>query len=165
MLEHSNKSGVQAHELFQEVSNAPACFAAARVGLAIGTMRGFTATLRDAESAYLQALMDTPTRTSTYVELPREWWPSTWFHYGAKRTEPKYIRPHCRLLRALYGHPESGALWERTLQVIMGQEGWTTVPNHGGVFVNKKSAALVIVYVDDMILIGSHKDTRRIWRS
>ena len=103
------KSGVQAQELFEDVSNAPASFAAARAGLAVGALHGFRASLRDAESAYLQALMDTPTRISTYVELPREWWPDSWFYDGSKRMEPKYIRLSCRLLRALYGHPESGA--------------------------------------------------------
>ena len=159
------KSGNDAHDLFDDISNTPASFAAARAGIAVGVLRGFRGTLRDAESAYLQALMDTPARTPTFVELPREWWPDSWFHDGAKRMQPKYIRPHCRLLRALYGHPESGALWERTLQQIMREEGWHSLPEHGGVFVHAKSGAVMIVYVDDMLLLASPRDTPRIWRA
>ena len=71
------------------------------------------------ETAYLQAVIDSPTRTPTFVELPKEWWPDSWFVDGALRQIPKYDRPHCRLLRALYGHPEAGALWEARLDDIM----------------------------------------------
>ena len=71
------KSGTSAADLFEEVSNAPASSAAARGGMAVCALRGFRGTLRDAESAYLQALLDTPTRTPTFVELPREWWPDS----------------------------------------------------------------------------------------
>ena len=77
------KSGTSAADLFEEVSNAPASFAAVRVGLAVAALKGFKATLRDAESAYFQALIDTPTRTPTFVELPREWWPDSWFFDGS----------------------------------------------------------------------------------
>ena len=42
------KSGNDAHDLFEDVSNAPASFAAARAALAVGALRGFRSTLRDA---------------------------------------------------------------------------------------------------------------------
>ena len=113
----------------------------------------------------MQALLDTPTRTPTFVELPIEWWPDSWYVDAAKRQQPKYVRPHCRLLRALYGHPEAGALWERTLQKIMAEEGWSSLPNHGGVFVHATSGAIMVVYVDDMLLLARARDTSRIWRS
>ena len=67
------KSGTSAADLFEEVSNAPASFAAARAALAVAALKGFSATLRDAETAYLQASIDTPTRNPTCVELPRKW--------------------------------------------------------------------------------------------
>ena len=104
------KTGTAATELYEEISNAPASFAAARTGLAVGAMKGFASTFRDAESAYLQALIDTPARTPTFIELPEEWWPDGWYHDGSARKRPKYHRPHCRLVGALYGHPEAGAL-------------------------------------------------------
>ena len=67
------KSGTSAHDLFEDVSNAPASFAAARAAVAVAVTKGFSANLRDAETAYLQAFIDTPTRTPTFVELPSEW--------------------------------------------------------------------------------------------
>ena len=94
-------------------------------------MRGFDACLRDAETAYLQAVIDTPTRTPTFVELPREWLPDSWFTDGARRQIPKYDRRHCLLLRPLYGHPEVGALWEARLDEIMKKLGWASVPGNG----------------------------------
>ena len=106
------KTGTSAADLFAEISNAPASFAAARAGIGVAALKGFNAFLRDAETAYLQAVIDTPNRIPTFVELPREWWPDSWFKDGAGREIPKYDRPHCRLLKALYGHPEAGALWE-----------------------------------------------------
>ena len=89
------KTGTSAADIFEEVSSAPASFAAARAALAVAALKGFSATLRDAETAYLHALIDTPTRTPTFVELPREWWPDIWFYDGAARTQPKNVRPHC----------------------------------------------------------------------
>ena len=47
------KTGTTATQLFEEVSITLASFAAARAGLAVGVMRGFQGTLRDAEAAYL----------------------------------------------------------------------------------------------------------------
>ena len=67
------KTGTSASDLFEETRNAPASFAATRAAIAVAAMRGFNASLRDAETAYLQAVIDTPTRTPTFVELPNEW--------------------------------------------------------------------------------------------
>ena len=159
------KSGTPATDLYEEISNAPASFAAARAALGVASLRGFQGTLRDAESAYLQALLDAPTRTPAFVELPEEWWPDSWYHDGSKRSKPKFVRPHCRLLRALYGHPEAGALWEKTLQTIMTELGWRNLQGHGGVFVHTKSKAIMVVYVDDMLLLASLRDTGRHWRA
>ena len=47
------KTGTPATELYDEIWNAPATFAAARCGLAVGAMKGFASTLRDTEGAYL----------------------------------------------------------------------------------------------------------------
>ena len=64
VLQGSNvrtKTGTSAADLFEEVSNAPASFAAARAALAVAALKGFSATVRDAKIAYLQALIDPPT--------------------------------------------------------------------------------------------------------
>ena len=116
------KTGTPATEWYEEVSNALASFAAARCWLAVGAMKGFASTLRDAESAYLQALIDTPTRIPTFIELPEAWWPDTWFFDETARQQPRYVRPHCNLKGALCGHLEAGALWDKTLLDIMVSE-------------------------------------------
>ena len=86
VLQGSNvrtKTGISASDLFEGTSNAPARVAATRVAIAVAAMRGFNASLRDAETAYFQAVIDTPTRTPTFVELLRELWPDSWFTDGA----------------------------------------------------------------------------------
>ena len=70
---------LESADISEETSNAPASFAAARAALGVAALRGFTAILRDAETAYLQAVIDTRARTPTFFELPREWWPDSWF--------------------------------------------------------------------------------------
>ena len=120
-----------AADLFEETSNEPASFAGTRAAIGVAALRGFNASLRDAETAYLQAVIDTPTRTPTFVELLRELWPDTWFQDRALRQIPKNDRPHCRLLRALYGHPEAGALWEARLDNIMKTLGWSPISGNG----------------------------------
>ena len=51
------KTGTSAAELFEETSNALASFGATRAALGVAAMRRFNASLRDAETAYLQAVI------------------------------------------------------------------------------------------------------------
>ena len=64
------KTGISAADLFEDVSNAPASCAAARAVLSVAALKGFSGSLCDAETAYLHALIDTPTRIPFFVELP-----------------------------------------------------------------------------------------------
>ena len=80
VLQGSNvrtKIGTSAADFFEETSNAPASFAAARAAFGVAALKGFNVFLRDAETAYLQAVIDTPTRNLTFVEQLREWWPDS----------------------------------------------------------------------------------------
>ena len=72
-------SGVAPHELFQEVSSAPAAMASIRAVLAGSALRGWSVKARDAAQAYIQARIDGPGRPRTWVRLPKSWWPKTWF--------------------------------------------------------------------------------------
>ena len=47
----------------------------------------------------------------------------------------------------------------------MVSEGWSSLPGHGGVFVHERTKAIMIVYVDDMLLLATVKDTRLHWRT
>ena len=104
--------------------------------------RRATTSFRDAETAYLQAVIDTPTRTPTFVELPREWWADSCFKDGASRWIPKYDRLHCRLKQARHGHPEAGALWEARLDDIMKNLGLSAMKGIGGTHTRTPKPAL-----------------------
>ena len=68
----------------------------------------------DAYKAYTQCeLKNFEGGTQTWVEIPQDRWPDTWFYDGKARTKPKYVRPVVRLLRNLYGHPLAGLWWEK----------------------------------------------------
>ena len=64
-------------------------------------------------------------------------------------------RPVVRLIKALYGHPEAGGHWELHLtkiiiEVMEGQK----VKNHHSCFWFPSKSLLLIVYVDDLLLVG-----------
>ena len=117
--------------------------------------RGYLAEVhRDADQAYLQARIDGPGRVPTLFELPRDWWPDSWFNDGAKRQDPRYVR-HLVLLRsALYGHPEAGFLWDDKFTGILVVLGWRTIDAWCGVFVHT-DGSIIILYVDDVMLAAS----------
>ena len=58
------------------------------------------------------------------------------------------------MLRAPYGHPEAGALWEPKLGDIMKSLGWSSIPGNGGVYVHAKTKAAMVVRVDGMLLLS-----------
>ena len=59
----------------------------------------------DAEQAYIQASAD-DRDVETCVRIPKEYLPKEW-------TQKGYVDPVIKLRKALYGHPDSGGLWER----------------------------------------------------
>jgi hypothetical protein len=158
------KSGVDAAQLFQEVANALASFCASRCTLAVAALKGFDVTFRDALQAFLQSRIDGPGRIPTYAELPKSWLPDSWFHDGAKRTQPKYKRPLVLMLLCLYGHPESGALWGKDLELYLGRLGFKPVADWPGVFVHS-DGSIVVVYVDDIMLAADTKHQEVHWRA
>ena len=88
----------------------------------------FTAAVNNAEVSVKPTVEVAP---NAKVELPIEWWPDAWFVDGAARKQPRYERPHARLKRALYGHPEAGALWEKKLTAVM-RNGPSYIERFGG---------------------------------
>ena len=117
-------SGTAAHELYQEISSTPAAMATVRGALGIAALRGYKAKMRDAVQAFIQARIDGPGRPKTWIRLPKAWWPKSWFDDQGR---PLYFDPVVPLCRALYGHPESGALWDKHLRGILRKLGWSKV--------------------------------------
>ena len=62
------KSGASPFDIYEQVSNAPETFAAARCAIVATILRMLVVTFRDVEQAYLQARIDTPGRVKTLVE-------------------------------------------------------------------------------------------------
>ena len=91
--------------VFQELSASPTGINTANSVIAYGSLEGSKVQCSDAIRAYIQSDLDS--LHETWVLIPPELRLSSWSHIR---------RPMCRLKKALYGHPESGAHWERHLE-------------------------------------------------
>eukprot|EP00971_Amphidinium_carterae_P196352 3895817-Amphidinium_carterae.5 len=85
-----------------------------------------------------------------------------------KSGEPLFRRPVCRLVKALYGHPVSGGVWERHLGKILVSMVWKQVDGLSGIWINdepkEKGCSVLAVYVDDLLLGASAEASRTFWR-
>ena len=68
------------------------------------------------------------------------------------------------LKRALYGHPESGPIWDKKMHSVMKQCGFLPIEGSPGVFYHPSKNAEMIVYVDDFILIAPEQHEADIWK-
>ena len=69
----------------------------------------------------------------------------------------------CLLKKALYGHPESGAHWERHLSEAVAQIGGAPVDGHPSTFWFSEQRLLLSVYVDDLLLSGPEQSHEKFW--
>jgi hypothetical protein len=148
--------GVPAWELFQEVAQAPAAMQTVRGALGIAALRGFEPKVRDATQAFIQSRIDGPDRPETWVRLPKQWWPASW--HG------KFHDPVVKLRLALYGHPESGALWDKHLAKVLCGLGWQRVESHPGFWIHGVTGAIMTVYVDDLMMAAPADKEAELWR-
>ena len=64
-------------------------------------------------------------------------------------------RPVVKLLRALYGHPDSGTMWEQHCDLHVKSMGFVPVGEEWpSCFVQLKLRLLLVVYVDDFKMAG-----------
>ena len=91
----------------------------------------------------------------THVRIPKDLWPADW--------NGKYEQPMCLLERALYGHPESGAHWEKHFTEIVKGLGGTPVPDHPSLFHFSDTGLLLTVYVDDLLVSGPAVAHQAFW--
>ena len=143
-------NGQPAWELYQEVSQTQAAMQTVRAALAVAGLKGFTQKVSDATQAYLQSRIDTPDRPATWVRLPKAWWPASW--HGL------YRDPVCCLRPALYGHPESGVLWDKHLSAILTRLGWVRQEVRPGLWLHMATGAILMVYVDDLMMAARLRD-------
>ena len=94
----------------QDLGNSPATFEASRWADFYGCLPGHGVKLADAIQAYIQAVLTGP---PCWVELPEDAWPDD-------IDFRKFRRPVVRLVKALYGHPDSGTMWN---SIVIGKYG------------------------------------------
>ena len=134
--------------MFQELGSSPATLEAARACDCYGCTPGNDCQIADAEQAYIQAEMK---GTPTWVCLPPEAQPAWW--------KKKFRRPVCRLLKALYGHPDSGTFWEEHCDAHTQKVGFAPIgPTWPSCYFHQKLKLFLVIYVDDFKLSGlEHK--------
>ena len=110
--------------------------------------------LADAIRAYIQADLKGP---RFFVELPSEAWPS-WVNLQ------EYRRPVVRLKKALYGHPDSGTMWEQHCDKAVKAVGFVAVgPEWPSTYYHKEMELLLVVYVDDLKMAGPESKMKLGW--
>ena len=82
---------------------------------------------------------------------------------GGQRHGSMRVRPRWFCWCALYGHPESGALWDAHLGAILTSLGWTRMEVHPGFWLQKLTGAIMAVYVEDLMLSAGKRDEARLW--
>ena len=148
--------------VFAELSANPTSLTSARCNLAYGCLPGHTISQADAIQAYIQSYLkgsDTKGKPiETWITLPPELQPSSW------KSLP-FRDPVVKLVKALYGHPDSGGLWERHLKAALVKCGFQELPEHLSSFWHPKHKCLLTAYVDDLLLSGPAENHAAVWKA
>ena len=140
--------------VFQDLSANPTSVQGLNNNLAYGRMPGHRTTAADAIKAYVQSLLKS--KNATWVSLPPELWPRNW--------KSQFTKPVVLLIKSLYGHPESGAHWERHLTDILVRElGGQPIGEFPSSYWFPASKLLLTVYVDDFTLSGPSEAHDSFW--
>ena len=105
--------------LYQTMSASPASITAANAIIAYGLLKGHKISSADAIKAYLQSVLNS--LAETWVRLPREVWPETWFDSDGKKT----LVPEA-------GHQAASQLvWPSRGRSTLGKEAGAGAGRHG----------------------------------
>ena len=100
----------------------------------------------DVVTAYLNADMD----EEVYIKLPK-----------ICGDDSNQVRP---LLKALYGHPKAGQLWNNKFVTFMNEEGFIQSVRDKCFFYKLQRLVLVVLYVDDLLVAARHmSDLNKFW--
>ena len=129
---------------FQDLGNLPASFEASRWVDFYGCLPGHAVKLADAIQAYIQAKLKGPL---CWVELPTDAWPPEIQYW-------KFRCPVVRLDKELYGHPDSGTMWEQHCDQKVQEIGFKSMERNGHqcIFMMNydEFTLLLAIYVDDL---------------
>ena len=144
--------------IFQDLASCPSTMAASKVADYNSLSPGHDGEQADAEMAYTQAEFS---GADTWVGIPREQWPASCFD---KNGEPRYWSPVCKLIKALYGHPDSGGLWEKHCDSHLQSIGFKEISSWRSVYFHEELRVLLVVYVDDFKMAGPKPGISEAWR-
>ena len=154
--------GTPAWMLYQEVGATPSTMACTQLAMACGALKGSRSSTRDARKAYIQSFIDKPGRPRIWLRLPKSLWPANWFKADGT---PKYHDPVVILEKALYGHPESGPMWDKKLHACMKKAGFHHLEGSPGFFYHKSLGVECTVYVDDFVLVCPPALEAKVWKT
>lgn len=124
--------GIDYVETFSPVIQLPAL----RAMIAAAIVRGYRIKLLDVKTAYLYGTNE----HEIYMTIPVDFKAD-----GDNRV--------LRVIKSLYGLKASGREWFKTLSSRLEQHGFTQSPYQDCVFVNRKTGAVLLTYVDDLVLL------------
>ena len=153
----------EAHEiaLFADLGSSPSTMEASRVADFIGCTPGYDEQLADAEQAYVQAPLG-PDTIPVWATLPYERLPKS----GQEMVDKGIIKKPVVLLRkALYGHPDSGTIWETHCDRHLLAAGFESLNDKGwpGTYFHRQLSLFLVVYVDDFKMSGPSQNLEKGW--
>ena len=139
--------------VYQELGANPTSVQGLNACVAYGSLPGNCSTAADAIKAYVQAYLKG--KHKTWIELPPELRPAWW--------KTKFVKPVVLLIKALYGHPDAGGLWEAHLKRALHNLGGSEVVEFPGNFYFPDTKLLLSTYVDDLTLAGPIDQRQPFW--
>ena len=82
----------------------------------------------------------------------------------ATRVMAAYASPGVPLVKALYGHPDSGGYWEKHCETHVRSVGFEDIPAWRSCFWHPRLKLLLVVYADDFKLSGPLANLDKGWR-
>ena len=147
----SDQNGLSA--FFQDLApSAPSSIAGLNFVIGYGQFLSHKCSTADATKAYMQSNLQT--EVPTWVLLPPELVPAKYRHLN---------KPCARLVKSLYGHPESSAHWFRHADAVLRAMGGVEFDSLKSCCYFPSAQLCLSVYVDDFTLGGHASAHKPFW--
>lgn len=127
---------------YEETFSPVAKITTVRVLLALAANKSWRLWQMDVKNAFLHGELD----REIYMEQPKGF---------ESKSHPSYV---CKLKKALYGLKQAPRAWYGKIAEFLVQSGYLMTPADSSLFVKTREGkvAIVLVYVDDLIITGDH---------
>ncbi len=143
--------------MFQDLGSCPATMEASRAVDCYGSFPGHSIEIADAEQAYIQADLK---GNDCWITLPPEQVPASW-----SKKYPHMRNPVVRLVKALYGHPDSGPFWEEHCDIRVRAQGFVAMGvTWPSTYFHPELKLFLVIYVDDFKLSGPKANLEKGWK-